>query len=79
MVLSDYLSAEDTLFTEAGAGDPLGGCAVADLYEGPWRGIEARLRELGIDAVPTSVRRFVCHHGFRPHPKSVTTNETPTS
>lgn len=53
-----------------GSGDPLAGCAVEDLYEGPWRGIETRLRELNIEAAPTE-RPRVRVPPWHPYPAEV--------
>lgn len=40
-----------------GGRDPLAGCAVEDLYEGPWNGLRHRLSQLGIEAGPDSPPR----------------------
>lgn len=58
-----------------GVGDPLAGCAVEDLFEGPWMGLEPRLEELCIDYEPTAHRGFGCHAGMHIRLMSVTTRE----
>ncbi len=53
-----------------GAGDPLAGCAVEDIYEGPWIHLEGRLRELQVNVEPISQSR-VRVPPWHPYPREV--------